>query len=643
MKQSCKRILSIILILVMAVSMLPLQVLAAEQDEIAGSGSSFAAASAAGDVPSDPASGPEPAETEPGEFTLSPSDPPSTQTPEGAEEKPAAAVLSGETEPLTSDSTSDGTSCGENVSWSFEEASGTLTIQGTGAMTEFASATAAPWHSQVTAIKRIVVEDSITSIGSFSFYGANNLKTVSLPASVCSLGRAAFYGCSSLEAVSLPDGITSIGYQCFANCTNLRSINLPRSWTDCPSTNGTIDADHCGHIFQGCKALTTLTVPDGLTIPSYGLCYSDYLEQIVFEGSTGAIKNHTFYSCSKLKSIEVPDNVTSIGKSAFCYCPALEDVRLPDGLTTLASFSFYSCTSLKSVKLPDSITSIGWKCFADSTSLSSINLPRSWTDCPSTDSTIDTDHCGHIFQGCKALTTLTVPDGLTIPSFGLCYSDYLEQIVFEGSTGAIKNHTFYGCSRLKRAQIPDNVASIGKSAFCNCSALETVQLPDGLTTLMLYSFYNCSSLVSVTLPDSITSIGWQCFANCTSLNAINLPRSWTDCPSADGKTIDTDHCGHIFEGCKALTTLTVPDGLTIPAFGLCGSDYLVTVNLPDTVTEIKNHTFYGCSKLENVNIPKTVTSIGKSAFCNCKSIGSIKLPDGVTSRRTRWEERRRRL
>lgn len=636
-----KRCTSILLAFLLAISCIPMQVFATEdtvitEDEpIFLNEEDYPISSMTDDyVDIDETESVEDIASSPGETTSAEGSVQAVGTPESGDETAGVALFSENSNAALLSETDNPAACGESLSWSYDENSKTLTISGSGAMTNYGSASAVPWYANMAVIEAVVIEAGATTVGDYAFYGASALKTVSIPSGIEIIGKYAFYKCSALEEAVLPDSVTALGYRCFASCTSLNQINIPLNWSSCPSYSSTVNADCCGHIFQDCTNLTSVIVPEGMTtLPTYAFAFCNKLVSVSLPSTLMALPSQAFYNCSALESIDIPEGVTTIGKSAFCYCSSLADVDIPNGVTELALFAFYECKALTEVQLPDSITSMGYQCFYNCTNLSSINIPQNWTDTPSsnTNGTMNANYCGHIFQGCKSLKSLTIPEGLTLPSYALCYSDYLETVTLPSTITEIKNHTFYNCTRLTSIEVPTGVTYIGKSAFCYCNALTEVTLPAYLTELALYAFYNCKALAEVQLPDSITSIGWQCFADCTNLTTINLPLSWTEVPSSSTNgTMNTDYCGHIFQGCKKLTTITIPDGLTVPAFGLCYSDYVETVNLPANATRIEALTFYGCSRLKNVEIPNSVTYIGKSAFNSCDALEKINIPDGIT-------------
>ena len=109
--------------------------------------------------------------------------------------------------------------CGVNLTWTYVEATGILTISGSGAMYNYYSYyNNSPWDSYRKNIKKAVIEGGVTSIGDAAFAYCFGLASVTIPNSVTSIGNSAFRGCSDLTSVTIPNSVTSIGEYTFYEC-----------------------------------------------------------------------------------------------------------------------------------------------------------------------------------------------------------------------------------------------------------------------------------------------------------------------------------------------------------------------------------------------------------------------------------------
>ncbi len=176
----------------------------------------------------------------------------------------------------------------------------------------------------------------IEAIGSYAFYGCENLATANIPKSVKSIGDYAFNGCKGLTTMSVPDSVTSIGVYAFNGCRGLTKITLGNSLTQISN-----------HMLYGCSSLTEVSIP----------------------ASVMTISNYAFGECRRLTNIRIPDGVTSIGAYAFDYCWDLKTVTLGKSLKSIGYYAFNTCNELKTVNslatTPPSISSY-W-CFTLST------------------------------------------------------------------------------------------------------------------------------------------------------------------------------------------------------------------------------------------------------------------------------------
>lgn len=245
-------------------------------------------------------------------------------------------------------------SCGENTTWNYDETTKTLTVSGTGEMSDFDKYYFVPWESyrkeievvlvqpgltyigknafrQSVSLRSVSISDSVKKIGNSAFCSCSALTSMTIPDSVTSIDNGAFDGCENLNSVILPNSVTSIGVCAFSNCTNLISVSLPNSITDI-----------AWGLFMGCKSLPSIAIPDSVT----------------------TIGDHAFSGCGSLKSVVIPDKVKRVGSYAFCNCADLNSVTIPDGVAVIDDDAFANCTSLTSLYIPSSVIDLGdWSTF----------------------------------------------------------------------------------------------------------------------------------------------------------------------------------------------------------------------------------------------------------------------------------------
>ena len=152
--------------------------------------------------------------------------------------------------------------CGDNLIWSFNGETETLTISGTGDMYDFSDNSQTPWIGFKNSIKNLDVQSGVTRIGGNAFNGCTALSSVTISNSVTVVGSWAFCDCKSLTSITIPEGVINIRDNVFRNCTSLTSVSLPESL----KTLG-------GHAFLGCRSLASITIPDGIT----------FLDRIAFQ------------------------------------------------------------------------------------------------------------------------------------------------------------------------------------------------------------------------------------------------------------------------------------------------------------------------------------------------------------------------
>ena len=405
---------------------------------------------------------------------------------------------------------------------------GVLTISGNGAMRNYSYDSTLPWG---TAIKSIVIENGVTSVGNCAFFYCTNLTSVTIPDSVTSIGSSAFSNCTGLASVTIPDSVTSIGEEAFYNCTGLTSVNI-----------------------SDIAAWCNISFSDSTSNP---LTYT-----------------HNLYLNNELVTdLVIPDSVTSIGGSAFSGCTGLTSVTIPDSVTSIGKSTFYGCTGLTSVTIPDSVTSIGDyafnRCSAD---LMFICNPGSCAETyainngyatyyPKFKYTVLDDGTAAVTKYLDTRTEFAIPStyqGKPVTAIGdwlFLNNSSITSVTIPDSVTHIGRGAFYSCVELKTVTMGNGVTEIGESAFEKCLFLENINLSTSLETIGDEAFYDCRRLKKLDIPATVTTIGEEAFTNCRSLTELTIP--------AGVHTLGSSNNGFgMFENCKSLAEITIPASVT---------------------------------------------------------------------------------
>ena len=201
---------------------------------------------------------------------------------------------------------------GESVTWALYS-DGTLVISGTGPMEDYvgpyrlmlagADVKQPQWYKDRNNITKAVIENGVTSIGTFTFDEYSSLTSVSIPNSVTSIGDGAFYGCTGLTSVTIPNSVISIGLGAFVDCRSLTSVTIPNSVTSI--------GDSAFGRTPWLEGLGEFAIVNGIL-----LAYQGHGGDVVIPNGVTSIGNNAFYDRG-LTSVTIPDSVTSIGDGAF--------------------------------------------------------------------------------------------------------------------------------------------------------------------------------------------------------------------------------------------------------------------------------------------------------------------------------------
>ena len=468
----------------------------------------------------------------------------------------------------------------------------------------------------------VVIPDGVTAIGKFAFCDCYSLERVQIPESVKEIGEGVFFSGKSYATVRY--GGTKAQWNSIAGlCNNtgiLTSEIICADGTQKLEKRGTLIAS--GSIVCGRTEASpsSLEIPDDITAigdSAFFDCYS--LERVQIPESVKEIGEGAFKGCKSLKEIKIPDGVAKIEAGVFSFCDSLESVEIPASVTTIGDGlggAFFNCKSLATVRYGG--TKAQWNSIAELyNNKELLNAEVTCTDGvqkPEERGTLLTSGsimCGHT----DAIpASLEIPDGITAICYGaFSHCDSLKSVKISASVREVGDEAFFFCKSLVDVVIPENVKYLGVSAFSNCTSLKSIEIPKSVKVIKSALFEGCKSLTSVVIPDGVEEISTCAFEGCSKLKHIEIPKGVTEIEE------------HTFSGCVSLSEMVIPEGVTnidSNAFHLCES--LTSVVIPDSLEEIGYEAFYGCKSLKHIEIPTSVTTIGWGAFDGCESLSEVR-------------------
>ena len=490
-------------------------------------------------------------------------------------------------------------------------------------------------------IEDLAIPDGVERVGSYAFYNCSGLTHVGIPDSVTNIGTEAFKSCCNLSAVVIPPLVNSIEECAFADCSVLSSVRISNAET------------HVGeNAFSGCISVLDLTashIPPGMP--------KQQLNTVTLQGVT-SIGNGMFYGCSHLRSISIPNGVMSIGDNAF-----------------------FGCSSLTSVTIPNSVTNIGLEAFAGCGSITNMVLP--FVGSTRGNSGTEESLFGYIFGSnpySGGMPTEQFYDRAmkktytAVPNSQVHYQTlYIIDEVFTYVTN-------YLPSGLKTVVLTEE-PKIGLGAFSGCDSLTSITVLEGTSEIGAYAFHGCSGLTKVTFPDSVASIGDGVLYGCNKLQALTLPfigeqrsvvylkeyrehgnvedywkseKCYTTTFSGlqylfikypvrellnwrpSGSLSDYNESIHYVSAGSLPSTLvdvviTGGSEIGVGAFRDCSE--IVTITLPDTITNIASRAFYNCSGIRNATISRAVceSTLAEVFPASYQSITNVVIFDGVAN------------
>lgn len=282
--------------------------------------------------------------------------------------------------------------------------------------------------------------------------GSNSLNRIVLPDTLKSIGSNAFYGCKYLSgSLIIPEGVTEIKRGAFNGCIGLNGIlSLPSTLKKLGNRGeddmGDEGTDYYGGVFQNCRNLTgNLILPDNLEL----------------------IRGYCFSGCSGLYGeLRLPAKLKRMGNCAFSSCSGFTgSLSIPQGITALPSEAFHNCGFNGTLTLHNGITNIANDAFANCHFKGELHLPKSLKVIS------ENAFCNNDFSG-----TLTLPSTLThIGSNAFAYNWRLMGILdIPQEVESIGENAFSNCKMLEGIIFPESMETIRQGAFNECYGINSI-------------------------------------------------------------------------------------------------------------------------------------------------------------------------
>ena len=455
-----------------------------------------------------------------------------------------------------------------------------------------------PWSGLSSFIKKVVIEEGVTTIGYCAFY--DNFENSYL----------------NLEEITIPTSVEWIGYGSISETTVINYEGTSSEWLDLKS-----NPNHMGDYLE-----KQIVICQDKTLNPSGKCGEnvtwemDLANNCLIISGVGEMfdyeRNKWGWLSDKIHKVVINQGVENIGERAFNNCFYLKEISFPDSVTEIGRFAFGNCKSLKQISIPATVEIIGEYAFAYSSGLKNIVLNEGLKEI----------RLG-AFYDCYSLVIVEIPASvekigevafsrtkkIIVDSDNRYYSSDENGVLFDKEKTTLIQYP--GGLKSESYVVPDSVLSIGDSAFKN-SGLKSITLSKGLGLIGNRAFYGCESLKSIIIPDSVTKIGGSAFAN-SALKEIYFGKGL--------KSIGS----YAFGDCKFLYEIVIPENVTT-----IGSSAFEKSNLRKVViqgvTEIPYQAFYCCYSLSEVVISGSVTKISDWAFYGCDDLTEIVIPEGVT-------------
>ena len=417
----------------------------------------------------------------------------------------------------------------------------------------------------------IIYNDVEYAVTSVSFYGSDELVSLSLPKTVEVLGDEAMRGCSSLRSITIP-GVKTIGKIAFFGCSSLESI-----------TFGEGISSFGQGAFTNCNKLKSVYVPD---LNTWLHVNCSYLSAPLENGAD------LYINGEKLINLVIPDNITSINSFNFYYCTSIEEITI-QGPLTIKEDAFSHCVNLRKLTINADCT-LDQGCFSNCTNLQDVIL-----NAPVDYSWSAVYYHNYPFAYCDNIKYVQLSSNLVEEDAGI-------QRVYNGAG-------YYNYKDYEVGYISDLFPTV-----------EELWLSEDTKCIGCGKFAGCDSLKGIHIPASISEIGNDAFSGCRNLKKVVISNIESFCQIKLGKR-------YYYSGSWRDEDATCANPLMYGADLYVNEELVTNLVIPNSITSIEWYAFNGCNSIEKLTIPEGVEKIGDYAFKYCKNLKSVSLPNSLTT------------
>ena len=440
-------------------------------------------------------------------------------------------------------------------------------------------------------IKEVAIPKHVVYVQANAFQGCRNLKKLELPESLQFIEHEAFIGCG-MEELVLPDSLFRMDHA-FGECDRLRRVTLPKNYYNSASIN---------QAFRGCGAFTEFVLKDGeaLYAAEDGVLYSKDRTALL-----------AYPSGKDEATFLVSANVETIGEYAFA-ASKLKEIQLPDSLKTIGSGAFADCERMKRIDIPKGVEVIPFACFANSSALETVTLQEGVTEIGE-----------YAFGNCAKLMGVDMPKTVrTIGSKAFLLDRSMTYAVVPEGVSSIEESTFGCCESLEYVNLPESLKSIGSRAFQGGggegSSLKTLYIPEGVETINEKAFVDSRPDLTIYSKSPAAAV----FAEANDIKHVNADRKqyeeYTD-SEISGKPCETHILVH---HAAEKATCTATGRIEYYVCARCGKRFEDSggkVEVFSTITEKKAHTLVhhvakAATKTEDGNLEYWACSVCDKVF-----------------------------